>query len=149
MRYVICLENGPYGGAWIFNENSSYLYTYKCMEGVTLCYFMCSFRYWLLFNILNSLDRVRCSIMQLKLRVHLSLIVFYAGVKTAKNGVWLTEPIFLILGRGHIHIAHHPPMPTHGPAALQPCSRSSPARYSRSLEWFKDLQWLQLKEKIL
>lgn len=99
------------------------------MKGVTLCYFMCSFRYRLLFNILNSLDRVRCSIM----RVHLSLIVFYAGVKTAKNGVWLTEPIFLILGRGHIHIAHHPPVPTHGPAALQPCSRSSPARYSRSL----------------
>jgi hypothetical protein len=27
---------------------------------------------------------------------------FYCGVGAAKNGVWLTDSIFLIFGRGHI-----------------------------------------------
>ena len=49
-----------------------------------------------------------CSI----LHVDLSLIVFYCGVKAAKDGVWLTDSIFLIFVRGHIHIAYHPPVPT-------------------------------------
>ena len=32
----------------------------------------------------------------------------------AKYGVWLTDSIFLIFGRGHIHIAYTPPLaPAH------------------------------------
>ena len=48
---------------------------------------------------------------------------FYCGVKAAKDGVWLTEPIFLIFGRGHIQIAHTPPVPPPPP----PCSSVAPA----------------------
>lgn len=93
--------------------------TYECTEGSTLCNFMCIFGYRLLFNILNSLCRLRCNIV----RVHLSLIVFYCGVRAAKNGVWLTDSFFLIFGRGHIQIAHYPPMPPPRP----PCASVAPA----------------------
>ncbi len=90
-----------------------------CTEGGSLCSFMCISVEQLLFNILNSLCRIRCSIV----RVDLSLIVFYSGVGAAKNGVWLTEPIFLIFVRGHIQIAHTPPVPPPPP----PCSSVAPA----------------------
>jgi len=36
---------------------------------------------------------------------------FYCGVGAAKNGVWLTDSFFLIFVRGHIQIAHTPPVP--------------------------------------
>jgi hypothetical protein len=47
---------------------------------------------------------------------------FYDGVGAAKNGVWLTDSIFLIFVRGHIHIAYTPPLAPSRPriAALQP-----------------------------
>jgi hypothetical protein len=48
---------------------------------------------------------------------------FYGGVGAAKNGVWLTEPIFLIFVRVHIQIAHTPPVPPPPP----PCSSVAPA----------------------
>jgi len=48
---------------------------------------------------------------------------FYYGVGAAKYGVWLTDSIFLIFGRGHIHITHHPLMPPHRP----PCASVAPA----------------------
>jgi hypothetical protein len=50
---------------------------------------------------------------------------FYCGVGAAKNGVWLTDSIFLIFVRGHIHITYTPPVPTH-PLASQPCSPEQP-----------------------
>jgi hypothetical protein len=47
---------------------------------------------------------------------------FYCGVGAAKYGVWLTDSIFLIFVRGHIHIAYTPPLAPARPriAALQP-----------------------------
>jgi len=74
---------------------------------------------------------------------------FYCGVGAAKNGVWLTDSIFLIFGRGHIHIAHTPPLAPARPriAALQPWAA---LRHAMQISrWFKDLNCIQLKEKIL
>jgi len=68
-------------------------------------------------------------------------------VGAAKYGVWLTESIFLIFGRGHIQIAHHPPVPT--PAlAFSPAPATQRSSVCRIFEWFKDTKCIQLKIKI-
>lgn len=57
---------------------------------------------------------------------------FYGGVGAAKYGVWLTDSIFLIFGRGHIHITHDPPRPTPSPA-LSPAALHSALRHAMQI----------------
>ena len=47
---------------------------------------------------------------------------FYGCVEVAKYGVWLTDSIFLIFGRGHIQLTHAPPLAPARPAPPSPAA---------------------------